>query len=68
LIFENVVSDHDIQIKLNIVRNYLYYSVRDFFLIVVSWTFISHLCRNNWKSLKLCYRISLYLFFFKVNN
>ena len=34
LIFENVVSDHEIQIKLNIVRNYLYYSVRDFFWLL----------------------------------
>ena len=34
LIFENVVSDHEIQIKLNIVRNYLYYSVHDFFWLL----------------------------------
>jgi hypothetical protein len=34
LIFENVVSDHNIQIKLNIMRNYLYYSVRDFFWLL----------------------------------
>jgi hypothetical protein len=34
LIFENVVSDHKIQIKLNIVRNYLYYSVHDFFWLL----------------------------------
>ena len=43
LIFENVVLDHEIQIKLNIMLNYLYYSAQ-FFLIVVSWTFISRLC------------------------
>ena len=34
LIFENVVSDHEIQIKLNIVQNYLYYSVHDFFWLL----------------------------------
>jgi hypothetical protein len=34
VIFENVVSDNEIQIKLNIVRNYLYYSVRDLFWLL----------------------------------
>jgi hypothetical protein len=36
--------DNQLKQAIEHMRNYLYYSVREFFLIVVSWTFISHLC------------------------